>query len=238
MKKTLLRNLFADESDENETRSKFIQGRIRTVEKHVPQLGNALGDYVKKNAGLRDRGDRIALILENYAKSENVAVSFKQKLTEFANILLDVGSKRDTQIKNMETKVLEELVEYEKLCKHVRTEMRYANAAVENERLKLRQLRRIRESDPQDREQISIAEAELLKAKGESARSCKGLDEQIDLFERKKLNGLKDVLLAWTIAELHFHSKAIQLFTEAYKVANGIHVASDLEVRVKIVFFF
>lgn len=154
MKKTLLKSLFADEPDENETRSKFIQERIRVVEKHVPQLGSALGDYVKKNAGLRDHGDKIAVVLENYAKAENVTISLKKQLTDFADVILAIGSKRDVQIKDMETKVVEELMEYEKLCKHVRSELKSANLAMENEKLRLRQLRRIRDTDPENHEQI------------------------------------------------------------------------------------
>lgn len=154
MKKTILRNLFAEEPDENETRSKFIQERIRIVEKHVPQLGSALGDYVKKNAGLRDHGDKIAVVLENYAKNENVTISLKKQLTDFSDVILTVGTKRDVQIKDMETKVVEELMEYEKLCKHVRAELKSTNLAMENEKLRLRQLKRIKDTDPENREQI------------------------------------------------------------------------------------
>lgn len=83
-----------------------------------------------------------------------------------------------------------------------------------------------------------MAESELLKARGEASRSSKGLDEQIDLFERKKLTSLKDALLAWTMAELHFHSKALQLFTEAYQAADKIDVESDIEVITQHFFLF
>lgn len=58
----------------------------------------------------------------------------------------------------------------------------------------------------------------------------KGLEEQMNIFEKKKLQDVKSVLQDYVLTELSFHAKAIELFTKAYQDLNRINVEDDLEV--------
>lgn len=83
----------------------------------------------------------------------------------------------------------------------------------------------------------SVAETELLKASADVSRTAKALEEQIDVFEKKKLHDIKSLLLAFVTIELGFHSKAIQLFTEAYQEIADINEDEDLEVQYHFLLF-
>lgn len=79
-----------------------------------------------------------------------------------------------------------------------------------------------------------MAESELMKATAELARNQKALEEQMDLFEKKKLNDIKTVMLEFIKMELAFHSKAVEFFTKAYKDVAQINEEHDLEVSARI----
>lgn len=59
----------------------------------------------------------------------------------------------------------------------------------------------------------------------------KGLEEQIDSFERRKLHDLKSVLLDFVTVELSFHTKALELLTKAYQDVAAVDEIKDIEVR-------
>lgn len=69
-----------------------------------------------------------------------------------------------------------------------------------------------------------------MKATVEVSRVVKGLEEQIDSFERRKLHDIRSVLLDFVSVELGFHTKAVELFTKAYQDLAEIDVSKDLEV--------
>jgi secretion-regulating guanine nucleotide exchange factor len=70
-----------------------------------------------------------------------------------------------------------------------------------------------------------------MKASVEVSRVVKGLEEQIDSFERRKLHDLKSVLLDFVTIELSFHTKALELLTKAYQDVAAIDEIKDLEVK-------
>lgn len=77
----------------------------------------------------------------------------------------------------------------------------------------------------------SVAETELLRASADVSRTAKALEEQIYMFEKKKLQDIKSLLLAFTTIELSFHSKAVEFFTKAYQEIANVNEDEDLEVQ-------
>lgn len=71
-----------------------------------------------------------------------------------------------------------------------------------------------------------------MKATVEVSRVVKGLEEQIDSFEKQKLHDLKTIMLSFVTIQLSFHAKAVELFTKAYQDVAEIDEAHDLEVQV------
>ncbi|EZA61370.1 hypothetical protein X777_12895 [Ooceraea biroi] len=67
-----------------------------------------------------------------------------------------------------------------------------------------------------------------MKASVEMSRVVKGLEEQINSFERRKLHDLKSVLLDFVTIELRFHTKAFELLTKAHQDIVSIDEFKDL----------
>lgn len=70
-----------------------------------------------------------------------------------------------------------------------------------------------------------------MKATVEVSRVVKGLEEQIDSFEKQKLHDIKTILSSFVTVQLSFHAKAVELLTKAYQDVAEIDEAQDLEVN-------
>lgn len=64
------------------------------------------------------------------------------------------------------------------------------------------------------------------------SRNQKALEEQIDVFEKRKLKDIKKALLDFVKIELALHAKAVELYTQAYNDVSDIDEAQDLEVSL------
>lgn len=64
------------------------------------------------------------------------------------------------------------------------------------------------------------------------SKNQKALEEQIDVFEKRKLKDLKKALLDFVKIELALHAKAVELYTQAYNDVSDIDEALDLEVSL------
>jgi protein FAM92 len=78
----------------------------------------------------------------------------------------------------------------------------------------------------------------LLKASVEMSRTAKGLSEQTEFFERRKLQQLKALLSDFVMIEMNFHAKSVQLLTAAYQQIQDINDKADLEVGTEVVMVF
>nr|CAD7575620.1 unnamed protein product [Timema californicum] len=161
-------------------------------------------------AWLRDKSDEVSKVVHNYAESETVNKSLKIGLSKFSATLSAVSDYRDAEVRRLETKVVSELSQYEGICKHAKEEVKSTFAARDRELARRRQLDRVRERSPRNRQQIA-------------------LEEQIDIFEKKKLHDLKSVLLDFVTVELSFHAKAIELYTRAHQEIAEIDEDGDME---------
>lgn len=64
----------------------------------------------------------------------------------------------------------------------------------------------------------------------EMTRVVKGLEEQIDSFEKQKLHDVKSILLDFITIELCFHTKAVELLTKGFQDISDIDEVKDLQV--------
>ncbi|KAF9409402.1 hypothetical protein HW555_011226 [Spodoptera exigua] len=99
----------------------------------------------------------------------------------------------------------------------------------EKELARKKVLDKARERQPFNRQQVTYAESELLKASAEMSRTAKGLSEQTEFFERRKLQQLKTLLSDFVMIEMTFHAKAVELLTVAYQQISDINDKADLE---------
>ncbi|XP_064611124.1 CBY1-interacting BAR domain-containing protein 1-like [Liolophura sinensis] len=213
----------------SEAQSKFIQDRITTVERDFGQLCDTFSSYTRKSARLRDKGDLLAKELIAHVEKETLNPSTKKGVTDFAAVLASVQDYRQAQVARLEAKVVAPMSSYGLICKQAKAELKATFAAQQREQKSKRQLDKVRQNNPSDRHQISKAETALQKASVDASRTSKSLEQQMDNFEKKKLKDLKKVLSDFVNIELHFHAKALELYTNCFKGLASINEDEDLE---------
>ncbi|KAG5306068.1 PREDICTED: protein FAM92A1-A isoform X3 [Acromyrmex echinatior] len=212
-----------------EQEAKFVQDRITGVEKYFAELCSIFAAFTRKAARLRDKSDEVAKTIQTYADSEVVNQSMSAGLANFSATLSVIGDYRDAEVQRLDSKVIVPLSQYAMICKHARDDVKNTFAARDRELTRRRHLDKVRERNPRNRQMISQAESELTKASIEVSRVVKGLEEQIDSFERRKLHDLKSILLDFVTVELSFHTKALELLTKAYQDVAAIDEVKDIE---------
>ncbi|XP_063618180.1 CBY1-interacting BAR domain-containing protein 1-A isoform X1 [Cydia splendana] len=213
-----------------EQQAKFIQDRITNVEKNFGELCVAFGDYARRTARLRDQGDELAKVLKEYANNEIVNKSLSAGLENVSITLTAIEEYRNCEVQRLEAKVIGELCQYEAICKHAREEVKHTMSVREKELARKKVLDKTRERQPFNRQQVTYAESELLKASAEMSRTAKGLSEQTEFFERRKLQQLKALLSDFMLIELNFHAKALELLTVAHQQVADINDKADLDL--------
>nr|XP_032530007.1 protein FAM92A isoform X3 [Danaus plexippus plexippus] len=214
-----------------EQQAKFIQDRITNVEKNFGELCAGFGDYTRKTARLRDMGDELSKILKDYANNEIVNKSLSAGLDNLSLTLTAIEEYRNCEIQRLEAKVIGELCQYENICKHAREELKHTMSVREKEMSRKKVLDKARERQPFNRQQVTYAESELLKASAEMSRTAKGLSEQTEFFERRKLQQLKTLLSDFVTIEMTFHAKSLELLSVAFQQIADINDKADLEVN-------
>lgn len=138
----------------SEIEAKFIQNRIHSFEKNILDLSNTFSQYSKKAGRLRDKNEEISKALYNYVENEIVNKSLSNGLENFADslaLLTDFGDKR---VQFLETKVVAGLAKYKDVCKHAKEEVKEIYTAREKELSRKKQLYKIKEKNPRNRQQI------------------------------------------------------------------------------------
>ncbi|XP_028049893.1 protein FAM92A isoform X2 [Monomorium pharaonis] len=161
--------------------------------------------------------DRITGVEKHFAELCTIFAAFTRKAA------------RDAEVQRLDAKVIVPLSQYATICKHAREDVKNTFAARDRELTRRRHLDKVRERNPRNRQMISQAESELTKASIEVSRVVKGLEEQIDSFERRKLHDIKSILLDFVTVELSFHTKALELLTKAYQDVAAIDEIKDIE---------
>ncbi|XP_043467333.1 protein FAM92A-B [Leptopilina heterotoma] len=212
-----------------EQEAKFVQERISTTEKNFSELHTVFAAYARKLARLRDKNDEVAEVINTYAKSESMNRSLSMCLNNFSSTFAVISDYRDAAVKRVDAKVVSPLFQYSTSCKLAREDIKNTFSAQEREFNRRRQLDKIRERNPKNRQLISQAETDLIKASMEMTRMVKGLEEQIDSFEKQKLHDVKSILLDFITIELSFHTKAVELLTKGFQDISDIDEVKDLQ---------
>lgn len=137
-----------------EQETHLIQSRIISVEQKVSELCSAFAQYSKKLVKTRDGGDELSGALSKYADSEEISKSQSselQTLSEGMKALSDFGEHR---VSSLDHKVVGEFAKYGSICKELKEEIKQIYNAKDRETTKKRQLDRVRERNPKNRQQI------------------------------------------------------------------------------------
>ncbi|KAJ8918236.1 hypothetical protein NQ315_014106 [Exocentrus adspersus] len=212
---------------DSEIEAKFIQDRIQFVEKNLGELCNVFAQYCRKTARVRDKGDELAKVILNYAEAENINKSSAMGLENFAESLSTISDYGEMRVQSLDSKVISEFARYEDICKHVKDDVKNIYTAREREINRKRQLDRIKERNPRNRQQI--AKSDLVRATAEVSKTIHSLEEKTNNFEKQKLHDLKSILLDFITIEMGYHAKALEVLSKAFNDVQRINEESDLK---------
>ncbi|XP_059154236.1 CBY1-interacting BAR domain-containing protein 1-A-like [Physella acuta] len=213
----------------SENQSKVVNDRITHIEEHLGQLCDIASSYTRKTARLRDKGDLMAKELMQFSEFEKWNPTLSTGMSKFAESLSAVQDYREAEVKRLEGKIITPLMNYGLLCKQTKNDIKSSFAAIDLEISQKKKLDMTRSKHPSDRQKISQLENSLQKASLEATRSSKNLEQQIDKFEEKKLKDLKKIFREFVTIEMHFHAKALELYTQCFQTLDSIDPEADLE---------
>ncbi|XP_041377172.1 protein FAM92A-B-like isoform X2 [Gigantopelta aegis] len=207
----------------------MIQDRMNATENHLGQICDTMSSYTRKTAHVRDKGDDIAKTMARYADYETINITLKKALAEFAENFSAVQDYRQAEVTRLEAKVVEPLTSYGLLCKQTKNELKASFASRDKEINQRKKVDKVRQKNPSDAHQITQAERELQKASVEATRTEKILEQQMDTFEKNKVEDMKKILRNFVNIEMMFHAKALELYTKCFQSLNEIDPAKDVE---------
>merc|ERR1719419_83042 len=118
---------------------------------------------------------------------------------------------------------------YGQSCKHAKERLKAAFSARDKEMKKKKTLDRTRDNNPSDRHVISQKETDSHRAQVDVSYTSKQLEEEMDGFEKKKLEDIKRILSDFINVEMVFHAKALELYTHCFEALNTMNEDDDLE---------
>ena len=90
----------------------------------------------------------------------------------------------------------------------------------------------------ENRDAIVSMQVNAEYAQTEALRADNNVQDEIDKFEKMKLTDVKKYLTDFTLINLAFHARAMEMYTHAHRQLLNIDIAHDLEVRMKSMHVF
>ncbi|KAB0798288.1 hypothetical protein PPYR_09281 [Photinus pyralis] len=214
--------------------TKYVLDRILATERNFAELCHTFGQYSRKIARVRDKGDTISETLLSIAENEDISKSLSEGLTNLSMTFTNISGYGNARAQNIDLKVIQEFSKYENICKNAKEDVKQIFSAQEREMAKRKQCKRVREKKS-NRQTIHQAESELIRAQKEVMKTVDSVEDKIITLEKQKLHDLKGILLDLILTEIGYHSKALQQLTKAYNDVNDIDENSDLQAFEELV---
>ncbi|KAH8352522.1 hypothetical protein KR084_004634 [Drosophila pseudotakahashii] len=205
-------------------RIKIINDRINITERHLMEMCSSFALVTRKMAKYRDSFDDLAKNVKSYADDEEINESLCQGLKSFTNAVTIMGDYMDINVHRLEHKIVNELAQFEQLCKSTRDNLRLAVIARDKEVLRQRQMLEIKSKFSANN---SAADSELFKAKMEVQRTNKEIDDIIGNFEQRKLRDLKQIISDFILISMKQHTKALEVLSASYYDIGSIDERDD-----------
>ncbi|KAH8281897.1 hypothetical protein KR054_003974 [Drosophila jambulina] len=205
-------------------RIKIINERITLTERHLMEMCSSFALVTRKMAKYRDSFDELAKGVKSYADEEEINESLCQGLKSFTNAVTIMSDYMDINVHRVEHKIVNELAQFEHLCKSTRDNLRLAVIARDKEVLRQRQMLELKSKFSANN---SAADSELFKAKMEVQRTNKEIDDIIGNFEQRKLGDLKRILSDFILISMKQHTKALEVLSASFYDISSIDERDD-----------
>ncbi|XP_053959395.1 CBY1-interacting BAR domain-containing protein homolog isoform X1 [Anastrepha ludens] len=212
-------------------RIKVMNDRINLAEKHLMEICVAFAACTRKIAKYRDAFDELGHKVKNFADEEKINYSLSDGLNSVTTSITVQADYMDLLVHRLEMKIVNELSQFENLCKSTRENLRAATIARDKEVLKQQQLMEIKSKFTANN---TAADSELLKAKLEVNRANKEIDDIINSFEQRKLAELKSLLTNFILISLKYHTKTLEALSASYYDVTNIDEHGDFSEFQKL----
>ncbi|XP_051953745.1 CBY1-interacting BAR domain-containing protein 2-like [Xyrauchen texanus] len=206
---------------------KMMEATVSNAEKYLGHFCLLLASYTRKTAKLRDKADMLARQLHDYASTEDPELSICMR--NFSEDLAMVQDYRQAEVERLETRVVAPLKAYGDIVKTKRADLKRFNADRNKELNELQRLDKIKQKNPADRQSISQAEVNVQKATINTDRSTRQMEETIFDFQKQKLEDLKKIFMDFTMVEMLFHAKALEVYTHTFQNMQTMDIDRDME---------
>ncbi|XP_067623677.1 CBY1-interacting BAR domain-containing protein homolog [Eurosta solidaginis] len=213
-------------------RIKIMNDRINSTEKHLLEICATFAACTRKIAKYRNTFDELGQKVKNYADEEKINYSLSDGLNSITTCITVQADYMDLLVHRMEMKIVNELSQFENLCKTTRENLRTATIARDKEVLKQQQLIEIKSKFTANN--TAAADSELVKAKMEVNRTNKEIDDIINSFEQRKLAELKTLLTDFILISMKYHTKTLEALSASYYDISNIDERADFSEFQKL----
>uniref|UniRef100_A0A3Q2ZA60 Protein FAM92B-like n=1 Tax=Kryptolebias marmoratus TaxID=37003 RepID=A0A3Q2ZA60_KRYMA len=203
-----------------------MEQTLKHAEKNLGEICSILASYTRKTAKLRDKADLLVAQLFDFSTTEGP--EFQVGLKNLAEDLAMVQDYRQAQVERLETRVVAPLKAYGDIIKNKKIELKKFSADLNREQKELQKLEKVRQRSPADRQ--TIAEVSAQKASSNVQHSTKRLEETVVNFQGQKLEDIKKIFLDFITVEMHFHAKALEVYTHTHYNLEAMDAQKDLQV--------
>ncbi|XP_013879245.1 protein FAM92B, partial [Austrofundulus limnaeus] len=205
-----------------------MEQTLKHAEKNLGEICSILASYTRKTAKLRDKADLLVTQLFDFSSTEGPELQVGLK--NLAEDLAMVQDYRQAQVERLETRVVAPLRAYGDIVKKKRMDLNTFNADLNREQKELQKLEKIQLRSPADRQSISQAEVNVQKASSNAQHSIKQLEETITNFQSQKLEDIKKIFIDFITVEMHFHAKALEVYSHTYYNLEAVDTQNDLQL--------
>ncbi|XP_017269587.1 CBY1-interacting BAR domain-containing protein 2 isoform X2 [Kryptolebias marmoratus] len=215
-------------SSRRDAQVQSMEQTLKHAEKNLGEICSILASYTRKTAKLRDKADLLVAQLFDFSTTEGP--EFQVGLKNLAEDLAMVQDYRQAQVERLETRVVAPLKAYGDIIKNKKIELKKFSADLNREQKELQKLEKVRQRSPADRQTISQAEVSAQKASSNVQHSTKRLEETVVNFQGQKLEDIKKIFLDFITVEMHFHAKALEVYTHTHYNLEAMDAQKDLQL--------
>ncbi len=192
------------------------QENIKKLEKEISMLKKNIEKYSETLSKSKKRNDDVGNSIEKIFEGEKG--NFRETLEKFAEIVFDVGKYKEKHVCMIYDKVIGELSLSRCRCKQATFNIDFALKSQKDEQRKEKHLKKIKETGPLDKQKFSKAHSALVACVVETEKAFHSLKEELESFDKQRVDELRAVLLAFTESELNYHSHALELYSRGFNM--------------------
>lgn len=190
--------------------------------------------YARKVAGVRDKGDDLVDLLTSFANHEAHNSSSSRQLHEFAHWLAMVQDFRHHSVTRLSTRILPSFQTLSTNVTSLKSTVKKCTVAADKTKKALETANNVKSKNGEQSAMYNLALDGHKASTRETSRQAEVLRLQAKEFEATKLERMKTVLCDFAQSELMFHTRAVEIYTAAFRAAQAISVEDDLGQFVSV----